>query len=78
MSSIATEMANKLTLKSLVVFELLLSEEEKTNGRGKTAYWFMKRKGFGCPNKIVQELQLKETNSENGQGWTISAKTDDG
>lgn len=71
-------MENKLTLKSLVVFELLHSEEEKTNGRGKTVYWFMKRKGFGCPNKIVQELQLKETNSENGRAWTISAKTDDG
>lgn len=46
-----------------MVFEIHdYEEEEKTKGRGEEVYWFMRREEFGCPNKIVQELQLKDTN----------------
>ena len=56
-------MTNKLPWKALVVFEIHdYEEEEKTKGRAEEVYWFMRREEFGCPNKIVQELQLKDTN----------------
>ena len=59
------KMANKQALNALVILELLDSEGEEgdnNNGQGKTREWLKRRRELGYYTKIVQELQLEDTN----------------